>query len=111
MPEPNAQRSESVSAEHPASRSTKLIFLGRNYISLGGYFLVGVGLLLLATFALFTFVAPTVNPYFGIVGYMILPSIFMGGLVLVPAGMLLKHRRLLRQATAAAPPSSTPPST
>jgi hypothetical protein len=103
MSEQHAQRSDPA-AEHPASRRTKLIYLARNYISFGGFFLVGLGLLLLCTFALFTFVAPTVNPYFGIVGYMIVPSIFVGGLALVPAGMILKHRRLLRQASAVGAP-------
>lgn len=75
---------------------TRLRYLATNLISLFGFMLVGVGLILLATFLIFTLVAPSVNPYIGIVGYMFLPGVLVSGLVLVPAGMLLKHLRIRR---------------
>ncbi len=59
---------------------------------------VSLGLVLTLTAALFAALARTVNPYFGIVGYIILPAIFAAGLVIVPLGMWLKQRRLRRQA-------------
>ena len=39
--------------------------------------LVGLGLMLLCTFALFALVSPSVNPYFGIVGYVVLVAIML----------------------------------
>jgi hypothetical protein len=74
-----------------------LAFLAFNVLSLFGFLLVGIGLILLVTFGLFVVVSPSVNPYFGIVGYMILPMIFIAGLVIVPAGMAIKQWRLRRR--------------
>ena len=98
MSEPNVDHSAAAAGPVP-SRRTKLIFLTRNYISFFGFFLVGIGLLLLTTFALFALTSSEVNPYFGIAGYVILPSIFVTGLIVVPIGMLLKHRRMRREAS------------
>ncbi len=74
----------------------RLAFLAYNPLSLFGFLLVGIGLILLVTFGLFVVISPSVNPYFGIVGYMILPMIFISGLVIVPLGMLFKQWRVRR---------------
>ena len=37
------------------------------------------------------------NPYVGIIAYLILPGIFFLGLILIPLGMVWKHRRESRQ--------------
>ncbi len=73
-----------------------LAFLANNVLSLIGFLCVGVGLILLVTFALFVIVSPSVNPYFGIIGYVIVPGVFILGLIVVPLGMLLKHWRVRR---------------
>lgn len=74
----------------------RLLFLAYNPISLAGFLFVGIGIVLLVTFGLFVLVSPSVNPYFGIVGYMILPGIFILGLLVVPAGMAWKQWRVRR---------------
>ncbi len=39
----------------------------------------------------------TVHPYVGIVLFMVLPMVFVLGLLLIPAGILLRRRKLLRE--------------
>lgn len=74
------------------------VSLYHNFISMAGFFIAGLSLLLLLTFALFSVVAPAPNPYVDIIGYLILPGIFVFGLVTVPVGILLKRRHLRRHA-------------
>jgi len=69
-----------------------------NPISLVGFFFVGLGLVLILTYAAFAVVSDQENPYLDIVGYMILPGIFVSGLVIVPVGMLWKLLWLRRHA-------------
>ena len=42
------------------------------------------------------------NPYAGLVVFIAIPAVFVMGLVLIPAGMWLERRKLLRQPTAVA---------
>jgi nitrate/TMAO reductase-like tetraheme cytochrome c subunit len=107
MPGPKAEPNPLAVAARPPRR-TRLFFLARNYVSLAGFFLIGVGLVLLVTAALFIAAARAVNPYFGIVSYLILPVIFAAGLLIVPLGMWRKHRRLLRQARVQGAPVAYP---
>src|SRR5690606_16805197 len=67
-----------------------------NYVSLFGLAVVAGSIVLLATFALFQLLAEGHNPYFDIVGFMILPGVLVGGLLIVPLGMWLDHRRRRR---------------
>lgn len=97
-----------VGAPTMPTRTTRFIYLCYNPISLLGFLMVGIGLVLLVTFAVFGLIATEVNPYFGIVGYMILPGIFVGGLVVVPAGMLGKHWLLRRHARRTGQPPPYP---
>jgi len=108
MSGPNAEHHGSAPAAPAPLRRTQLFFLARNYVSFLGFLLIAVGLLLLSTAALFGLVAPGVNPYFGIAGYIVLPGIFATGLVIVPIGMLRKHRRLHRLARAQGAPVAYP---
>lgn len=75
---------------------TRLRFLATNVVSFFGFMLIGVGLILMVTFFIFTLVSPSTSPYLGIVGYLFLPGVLVSGLVLVPAGMVIKHLRLRR---------------
>jgi nitrate/TMAO reductase-like tetraheme cytochrome c subunit len=69
-----------------------LVILSNNPLSL-----IGVVLVTTAT-VLWVFLLPTLlkgatgNPYLGIPGFLILPGIFIFGLVLIPIGMLLRRR-------------------
>lgn len=66
------------------------ISLFDNLICLVGFFFVGLGLVLILTYAAFAVFSDQRNPYLEIVGYLILPSIFGAGLLIVPVGMLWK---------------------
>lgn len=71
--------------------------LWNNTITILGLVVTAMGLLLLVTFGLFSLISPSHNPYVDIVGYLILPSILIIGLVLVPLGILFKSWRLRRR--------------
>lgn len=62
-----------------------------------GLCLLAISLILLTTFFIFVAVTPQTNPYVDIIGYLILPAIFMAGLAIVPVGMLWKRRTLRRR--------------
>ncbi|GJM25796.1 MAG: cytochrome c [Phycisphaerae bacterium] len=66
----------------------RLLRLCNNLITLFGLLLIGVAICLLLTFALFTIVSPTHNPYVDIIGYMVLPGILLAGLIICPIGVL-----------------------
>jgi len=74
------------------------VSLLNNWISIVGFFLVGVAVLLLLTFGLFTLVSPPANPYVDIIVFLILPGILVVGLITVPIGVAVKHWRLRRYA-------------
>src|SRR6266702_2219628 len=69
-----------------------LVYLSNNWISLIGVVVVtaagGAWLLLLPA----TFRGGITHPYLGILIYMMLPGIFIGGLLLIPAGIYWKRR-------------------
>lgn len=69
-----------------------------NLITLLGLLLAGLGLLLLLTFWLFRALSPahTQNEYLNIVGFMVLPGVFVTGLILCPIGILFKRWRRRR---------------
>lgn len=73
-----------------------LVSLTRNPISLLGAAITTASAVLIVTlFAieLFGFLG---NPYIGILAYMVLPAIFVGGLVLIPIGVARERRRARR---------------
>ncbi len=91
MADPQATAPAPVPADAPPVR------LLQNLISILGFLLIAVGVVLIVTFALFSALTPRSNPYLDIVGYMILPGVLIGGLTLVPLGMLFRFWRLRRK--------------
>src|SRR5262245_5437689 len=83
-----------------------VVHLSNNWISLLG------GVIVTTAAVFWLFLLPTTlrgdvrNPYIGILGYLALPAAFFGGLLLVPAGMLLRRRRERKSGLY---PSSFPP--
>ncbi|MGA2233078.1 MAG: NapC/NirT family cytochrome c [Tepidisphaeraceae bacterium] len=69
-----------------------------NPITLMGLLHVAIGLVLLLSFWLFMLVSAQArsNQYLGIVGFCLLPGIFVTGLVLCPIGIVLRKRRIER---------------
>lgn len=71
-------------------------FLGQNPISLTGAVLTTSGALTLIAFWIYDFILPgPPHPYIGILLFLILPGVFVVGLVLIPIGILLRRRKLL----------------
>jgi hypothetical protein len=72
-----------------------LVFLGSNWISLLGVVLTTSAALTLVFFWTFELLSarPT-NPYAGIVFFLVLPAVFVLGLVLIPTGALWRRRKL-----------------
>ena len=70
----------------------------RNSITIGGAFLATVSVLLFLTFLATEFfgLAVHANPYLGIIFFIIMPSLFVVGLVAIPAGAWFERSRRLR---------------
>jgi len=72
------------------------VFLGRNSPTLTGAVLTTSSALTLVAFWIFNILmARSVDPYTGIIFFLILPGIFIIGLVLIPFGEILQRRRLI----------------
>jgi hypothetical protein len=75
-----------------------LYFLGQNPITLTGAVLTTSGAVTLIAFWVYDFLlAGPPHPYIGILIFLILPGIFLLGLLLIPIGILLRRRALLRR--------------
>ncbi len=70
-------------------------FLGQNLITLTGAVLTTSGAVTLISFWIYDFLLPgPPHPYIGILIFLILPGIFILGLLLIPAGILMRRRAL-----------------
>jgi nitrate/TMAO reductase-like tetraheme cytochrome c subunit len=79
-------------------------YLGQNPISLAGAILTtSAGLTLVTFWAYEILKGGPIHPYTGIVFFLILPGIFLLGLVLMPLGALLRRRKLRREGKLAKP--------
>lgn len=74
-----------------------LYYLGQNPISLLGAVLTSSGATTLVAFWVYDFLLPgPPHPYIGILIFLILPGIFVIGLLLIPIGILVRRRTLLK---------------
>jgi hypothetical protein len=72
------------------------VYLGRNTLTLAGAVLTTSSAVTLVAFWVFNvLMARSVDPYLGIICFLILPGIFVLGLVLMPIGAILQRRRLI----------------
>jgi hypothetical protein len=72
-----------------------LYFLGQNPITLTGAVLTTSGAVTLIAFWFYDFLLPgPPHPYIGILLFLILPGVFVFGLVLIPIGILIRRRAL-----------------
>lgn len=74
----------------------RLIYhLSQNILSLTGVVLATSGGVTLVAFWLYDFMLPgPPHPYIGILLFLILPAIFIAGLILIPVGILLRRHKL-----------------
>jgi len=80
------------------STARLLYFLGQNPITLIGAVLTTSSAATLIAFWVYDFLLPgPPHPYIGILLFLILPGVFVLGLVLMPIGILLRRRRLAAQ--------------
>jgi nitrate/TMAO reductase-like tetraheme cytochrome c subunit len=71
------------------------LFFGNNPISLaGGALTTASGITLVAYWLIELFGHPSANPYLGIIVLLILPGLFLAGLVLIPIGVVFRRRKL-----------------
>jgi hypothetical protein len=85
-----------------------LIALTRNPISLLGTAVTtasAVLIIILFAIELFGFLG---NPYIGILAYLVLPGIFLAGLILIPIGVARERRRARRARAEGEPPAKFP---
>lgn len=80
----------------------------RNIVSFAGSVLTSASAVLILSLFGIEQVGYKGGPYIGIVTFLVLPAIFVAGLVLIPAGMLLERRRARRAAARGEPPASLP---
>jgi nitrate/TMAO reductase-like tetraheme cytochrome c subunit len=71
------------------------LFFGNNPISLaGGAITTASGVTMIAYWLVELFGRPNDNPYLGIIFFLLLPALFIGGLILIPVGLFLRRRKL-----------------
>ncbi len=73
-----------------------LLRLCNNAISLFGLLIVALSLLLVITFLLFSIVTGKTNRYLDVIGFLVLPGVFVVGLLIVPIGVIRAHLRKRR---------------
>ncbi len=81
----------------------RLFNLANNGITIAGFALTTVSGLMILTFLIVNLLGGLEeNPYIGMFAFGLLPAFFVAGLLLMPAGMLLRQRRLARLGATAA---------
>jgi nitrate/TMAO reductase-like tetraheme cytochrome c subunit len=73
------------------------LFFGNNPISLaGGAITTASGVTMIGYWVMELFGLPNANPYLGIIFFLILPALFILGLGLIPIGVALRRRALMK---------------
>ena len=71
------------------------LFFGNNPISLaGGAITSASGVTMIGYWLVQIVGRPNANPYLGIIFFLLLPALFMAGLLLIPIGVFLRRRKL-----------------
>jgi hypothetical protein len=85
-----------MSAQKPTWLSAIVTLFGRNALTLFGATLAGVSAVLIIGFLILGLLELTDSPYIGIMAFLILPVVFVGGLLLIPVGAYWERRRIFR---------------
>lgn len=76
------------------------LYFGNNPISLtGGAITTGSGFIMLSYWVTELVGRPHANPYLGIIFFLILPALFILGLILIPIGIIIRYSRLRASGT------------
>ena len=84
-------------SDKPSPSSPGKVALWNNVISLFGFVVAGLAVMLLSTFTWFNVVSPVQNPYVDVIGFLVLPGFLIIGLTLIPIGVWIKYRRVRRK--------------
>jgi nitrate/TMAO reductase-like tetraheme cytochrome c subunit len=95
-----AENVEQPNNEEPTGKTPGLI---KNLVSLVGIALALVAAANIAFLVFIDFMSAHPSPYLGIFAYMLLPAVMVGGLLLIPLGMLLERRRRRKSAPSVIP--------
>ncbi len=80
-----------------------LIILTRNAVTLAGTAITTASAVVFATLFSIDLLGKSEGPYMGILGYLIVPAVFVFGLILIPAGIFLEKRQARKAAARGAP--------
>lgn len=72
------------------------LLFGRNGITLFGAALTTAGAFLTIGFMLFMLIASPDSPYAGVMAFLVLPPVFIAGLIIIPIGVLWERWRIAR---------------
>ena len=76
-----------------------IFYLGNNRLSQAGVVITTASALTLVSFYLAEVFGFRPSPYVGIIGFLILPAVFVGGLLLIPLGMHRRRRKEIQRGT------------
>src|SRR5215469_3793600 len=77
----------------PGGWLSPIVHLANNWLSLAGVVIVTTATVFWLFLLPITLRGETENPYVGILAFLTIPAPFFGGLMLIPLGIWLKHRR------------------
>ena len=84
----------------PSRLSGRLFNLANNPITIAGVALTTVSGILILTFLIVNLLGGmSESPYIGMFAYLVLPAFFVLGLIVIPVGMLLRRRKLIKLGT------------
>jgi len=86
----------------------KLFNYANNFITITGGVLTTLSALLIITFVVVELFGELENPYIGLFAYVLMPTIFVMGLILIPTGMWMRRRKLVREGTSEVEKSTFP---
>lgn len=72
--------------------SALMTLFARNWITLSGGILAAMSAFCIVSFLILGYLQIADSPYIGILAFLVLPAVFVGGLLLVPAGVFYEHR-------------------
>jgi len=75
----------------------RLFNYANNWLTIAGVVLTTLSALMIIVFMLVELSGELENPYIGIFAYVVLPALFVLGLVEIPIGMWIRRRKLLRE--------------
>lgn len=93
-----------MSSEKPTYLSALMTLFGKNWLTMFGGMLAGISAFFIVTLIFAGLLHLTDSPYIGVMAFMILPFVFVTGLLLVPMGAYWQRKRGPEPETAAAGP-------